>query len=275
MQNPSDTSFWDNNRNVIRSRKGGWIVGQAVYCHGYSMMDDLLGKVSLMRVMVLNATGRLPGKRLGAWLEASFLCASWPDSRVWCNQIGAFGGTMGISPVAATMAGTLAADSMAYGSPTVVRSMQFIQQALQQNENGIPVSEIVAEAFKNKHGRGYIVGYSRPVASGDLRIPAMERTRKQLGFPRKAHLKLAFQIGNHLNENHSEQMNAAGYMAAFLADHGFSPMEVGRLYATIVSSGVLACYADARDRPAGAFLPLRCTDIHYLGKQPRPYPDPS
>ena len=221
MHNPSDTSFWDNNRNVIRSRKGGWIVGKAVYCHSYSMIDDLLGKVSLMQVMVLNATGRLPNKRLGAWLEASFLCASWPDSRIWCNQIGAFGGTVRISPVAATMAGTLAADSMAYGSPTMVKSMQFIQQALQQKGNGIPISEIVAEAFKSKHGRGYIVGYSRPVASGDLRIPAMERTRKRLDFPIKAHLKLAFQIGKYLDENHGEQINAAGYLAAFLADQGF------------------------------------------------------
>ncbi|WP_130471017.1 hypothetical protein [Candidatus Magnetaquicoccus inordinatus] len=273
MPKPTDTSFWDHNRNLIRSRKGGWIVGQGVYCHGYSMMEDLLGKVSLMRVMVLNATGRLPGKRLGAWLEASFLCASWPDARIWCNQIGAFAGTLRTSPVAATMAGTLAADSMAYGPPTMVRSMQFIQQALQQKADGIPVSEIVAEAFKSKLGRGYIVGYSRPVASGDLRIPAMERTRKRLGFPMQAHLKLAFQIGKYLHEQHSEQINAAGYLSAFLADQGFSPVEVGRIYATLVSSGVLACYADARDRPAEAFLPLRCTDIHYLGKAQRQYPE--
>ncbi|MEO5350959.1 MAG: hypothetical protein H7836_15150 [Magnetococcus sp. YQC-3] len=272
MPNKSDTAFWDNNRGLIRSRKGGWIVGDAVYFHNYSLTEDLFGKASFMQVMVLNATGRLPDKRLGAWFEASFLCAIWPDSRIWCNQIGAFGGTVRTSPVAATVAGTLAADSMAYGPPTQEESLGFILRALQQKREGIPLHEIVDGEFKRKRGRGYITGYSRPVASGDIRIPALERVRKRLAFKMGPHLKLAFQIGKFLSKNRGDQINTAGYLAGFLADHGFTPEEMGRIYAILVSSGVLACYADARDRPADAFLPLRCSDIHYAGKPHRPLP---
>ncbi|MBF0184664.1 MAG: hypothetical protein HQM06_09785 [Magnetococcales bacterium] len=274
MPNHNNTSFWDHHRAIIRSRKGGWVVNQGVYNHNYSMMDDLLGRVSFVRVMVLNATGRLPGKRLGAWFDASLLCTSWPDARIWCNQIGALAGTLRTSPTAATMAGTLAADSRAYGALTVVESMQFLLRARQQLSDGMPISDIIAAEYRRKVGRGYITGYSRPIASGDIRIPALERLRKRLGFAKKAHLQLAFRIGKELAKQNGEQINTAAYLAAFLADQAFTPEEVKRIYATMVSSGVLACYADTRDRPAEAFLPLRCSDVEYKVKAARPVPDP-
>ncbi|MBF0097743.1 MAG: hypothetical protein HQM04_14320 [Magnetococcales bacterium] len=273
MHNSDDLLFWEQQRGLIRSRKGGWIVGKGVYCHHYSLMDELIGRVSYVRVMVLNATGRLPGKRLGNWFEASLLCTSWPDARIWCNQIGAFGGTVRVSPAAATMAGTLAADSMAYGVQTIVQSQQFIQQALAARRGGQTIQEIVEAEFKRKLGKGYVTGYSRPIASGDLRLPAMERIRKRLGFAMQAHLRLAFKIGRYLDAHHGEQINTAGYLAAFLADRGYSTQEVYRIYASMVSSGVLACFADTDDRPAEAFLPLRCVDVQYTGKPRRVVPE--
>lgn len=38
--------FWDERRGKIQSKKGGWVVGKGVFNHGYSMMDDLVGKAS-------------------------------------------------------------------------------------------------------------------------------------------------------------------------------------------------------------------------------------
>ena len=44
----------DNNRNIIRSSTGGWRVGQGVYSHGYSMLDELIGEKSYFQIMILN-----------------------------------------------------------------------------------------------------------------------------------------------------------------------------------------------------------------------------
>ena len=71
--------------------------------------------------MILIIIGRLVDKRLADWVEAGFLCVSWPDSRIWCNQIGALAGSLKTSPVSATMAGVLAADSRMYGSKPVLQ----------------------------------------------------------------------------------------------------------------------------------------------------------
>ena len=42
----AEAAFWDARRGRIFSRAGGWVVGEAVYNHGYSMLDDLVGHAS-------------------------------------------------------------------------------------------------------------------------------------------------------------------------------------------------------------------------------------
>ncbi|MBF0195518.1 MAG: hypothetical protein HQL71_13230 [Magnetococcales bacterium] len=273
MQKKIDTTYLDQLRGVIHSSKGGWIVGEGVHNHGYSMMEDFVGHVSYMQVTVLNATGRLPDKNFTAMLEAIFIGASWPDSRIWCNQIGAFGGTMRTSPSAATLAGALAADSRAYGTYPLVEGVSFIQMALREKQRNLSIGDIIAKEHKLHPSQGYIMGYSRPVAKGDARIPALERTRKKLGLPKGDHLKLAFKIAKYIHKNTGEYINASGYVSALLSDNGFSALEAGRIITTIVSSGVMACYVDTQSRPAQSFLPLRCSDIKYTGKPPRVLPN--
>jgi hypothetical protein len=150
----SNTEFWDRQRGIIRSRKGGWIIGQGVFSHGYSMMDDLVGKVSYMQVVILNATGRLPKRRLANWVEAVYICLSWPDPRIWCNHIGALGGTVRASAVASTVAGVLAADSRTYGTRPIVEGASFIQKALKKKQAGLSVEQIVEVECAHHGGKG-------------------------------------------------------------------------------------------------------------------------
>lgn len=266
-----DTAFWDAHRQVLRTRKGGWVIGEAVYNHGFSMMDDLVGSHSFFQVLMLNVTGRLPEKRLADWLEACFICLSWPDARIWCNQIGALAGTARTSPVAAVSAGMLAADSRLYGPGVLEAAVDFIVSALVQQRQGATAESIVAEALAAFRGKGkaVIVGYARPIATGDERVVAMERVSRELGFDHGAHLALAFAVDAVLQREQAESMNLAGYVAAFLSDQGYSREEIYRLHSAWVNSGVHACYAEARDREADAFLPLRCDDIEYKGTPPR------
>lgn len=264
--------LWDERRGKIQSKKGGWVIGQGVFNHGHSMMDDLVGKVSYMQVLVLNATGRLPDRTLADWFEGCHICMSWPDPRIWCNQVGALGGTMRASVVASTTAGVLAADAKTYGSKPLLQGVRFIQAALRDFKRGMTVNEIIDHECAKYRGKPNITGYARPLAKGDERIVAMERVQKQLELQKGEHQRLATEIENALLTRYNESMNINGYASAFLADRGYSADEVYRIFSMVVSSGVTACHVDTRDEPADAFLPLRCDDIEYTGETARPVP---
>jgi len=268
-QSEQDTTFWDRYREKTYSRRGGWIIGKGVFNCGYDMMHDLVGKRSYMQVVILNAIGRMPERRVADWLEAAFICLSWPDPRIWCNQIGALNGTMKTSVVSATVAGVLAADSRGYGSKPLVDGAAFIQNALVDFNKGLTVTEIVSNECARYGGKPTITGYARPIAKGDERIEAMERVTRELGFSIGSHLQLAYQIEAVLKEKFSEDMNINGYVSAFLSDHDLSPREIYQMCTIAVNSGVTACYLDTYNRPAGAFSPLRCDDVEYQGKAMR------
>jgi hypothetical protein len=259
----------DNNRNTVRSSTGGWRVGQGVYSHGYSMLDELVGEKSYFQIMILNATGKLVEKRLADWVEATFGCLSWPDPRIWCNQIGALAGEAKTSVVIGTTAGIMAADSKMYGMYTMLDGMNFIQSALIKYNDSQTPREIITDNVKKNRGKLKITGYARPIAKGDERIKVMQRVSKQLGFNDGPHIKLAYQIENEIKSRFDEGMNINGYMSAFLSDQGFSANEVYQMSSNSVMSGVIACYLDTVQKPNDSFLPLRCDDIEYLGQKQR------
>ncbi|GMQ83981.1 MAG: hypothetical protein BMS9Abin06_0729 [Gammaproteobacteria bacterium] len=267
-----DTGFWDAQRGVIHNSNGGWLAGKGVFCHGYDMLEDLVGKASYFQVLILNVLGYLPEKRLTDWLEAVYICLSWPDPRIWCNYIGALGGSARTSVVAASVAGVLAADSSMYGSRPLLAGVGFIQRACTEREAGTSVEAIVANELKRYRGKVKITGYARPLASGDERIAALEEVTTRLGFQVGAHLQLAYDIEAILQRDFDESMNVCGYASAFLSDQGFSAEDIYRMSTLCVSSGVTACYIDARGKPPDAFLPLRCDDIEYRGQPARGLP---
>lgn len=260
------TDYFDHYRNRIFSRKGGWLPGHGVFSHGYEVMRDFVGKLSYMQVIILNASGRLPTRELADWFEAAYICLSWPDPRIWCNHVGALGGSMRTSCTAATCAGILASHSYAYGGKPLLFGMEFIRRALQ---TGMAADEIVDDEISRHGGKPIIMGYARPLAKGDERISALENVSASLGFETGPHLQLAYAIERVLQERFDEYMNINGYASAFLSDQGFSPTEAYRACSILVNSGVTACYADARDRKPDTFLPMRCEDVEYTGPAPR------
>jgi citrate synthase len=276
MKSKMTNELWLSKRGKIITNRGGWRIGEAIYNCGYSMMDDLVGKKSFFQTLILNVTRKMPSKVLSDWFEASFICLSWPDSRIWCNQNGSLIGSVKGSPVAGIAAGILSADSRMYGPGSITGGAEFIQQALKWYNEGMTPLEIIEKELATKHTKPgtkpVIVGYARPIATGDERVEAMEKVTKNLGFEEGEHLKLAFRIHTTLAEHYQENMNYVGYVTAFLTDQGFTPTEMYRIYSTWVHSGVHACYAEANDDIAGGFLPLACDDIDYTGIKPRTLP---
>lgn len=270
----ADTSFWDRRRGKIHTGKGGWVIGEAVYNQGYSMMDDLVGKVSFFQVLFLNAVGRLPERRLADWLEALFICLSWPDARIWCNQVSSLAGTMRTSPVAGVCAGVLASDSRMYGPGTALAGTNFIVSSLQSKAGGMSAEQIVdAYPKRRSDGTPIIPGFVRPIASGDERIEAMDRVAADLGFSVGVHLGLAYEIEEVMVKKYNEGMNLLGYAVAFLSDQELLSHEIHCILSTWVHSGTHACYAEAAQHPPESFFPLRCRDIDYQGAPSRPVPN--
>jgi citrate synthase len=253
---------WEKYHGRIVSNRGGWKIGSGVQNCGYDMMNDLVGTASYMQVVVLNATGRLPSKALADWIEAVHICLSWPDPRIWCNRIGALAGSSRTSGVAASCLGVLAAESTSYGIKPLINGVEFIEHAYTQ---GTPVDDFITAETKKHGGKPNLMGYARPIAKGDERIPAMEKVTKKLGFSVGEHLSLAYKIERILHDRYDESMNINGYVSAFLADQNFSAIEVYRIFSAVVLSGVTACYADTADRLEGSFAPLKTSDVIYKG----------
>ncbi len=180
---------------------------------------------------------------------------------------------MRCSVVAATTAGILAGDSKAYGQKTLPEGVKFIQNALISYKNGSSPEEIVKKECARVGGKPTIMGFARPLAKGDERLEAMERTAASLGYHPGEHLQLAYEIEKILLNEHDESMNINGYISAFLSDQKFTPEEVYRVLAIIINSGVTACYIDTFNRPPETFLPMHCDDIDYQGPPLREVPD--
>lgn len=265
--------YLDQRRGKIISNTGGWFPGKGVFSHGYSMLEDLVGQKSYFQILILNATGKMVERPFADWVEAIYGCLSWPDPRIWCNQIGALAGSARTSVVTATAIGCMATDSRTYGVYPLIEGVDFIQGAFIKLQKGMSAVEIVNEVVAAHKGKPYIVGYKRPIAKGDERLETMEAVARTLGFNDGPHLLLAYEIERVLLEQFDEGMNINGYMSAFLADQGFSSQEVYQMFSLLVASGVTACYLDTYNQPPNSFLPLRCEDIDYQGVPRRLVPD--
>jgi len=262
----TNTSFWDRRRGVIRSHKGGrWQIGKGVTSHGYSMLDELVGHASFFQVLILHVIGRMPERRLAEWMEAIFISLSWPDPRMWPNQIGSLGGSVRSSPLAAICLGTLASDSRIYGPGTLENACRFIIKAMEWVTQDRTIEDYLNAQPRRPGGHIIAPGYIRPFAKGDERVAVMECLAEKLGFETGAHLQLGHEIQEVLFTRCGESMNLAGYISAFLLDQAFSTEEVYRVCSLVVSGGVHACYSEAADREPESFLPMRCDDIEYCG----------
>jgi citrate synthase len=265
--------YWDSLRGIVRSRIGGWKIGKGVTTYGYSLLDDLVGQVSYFELLILSITGKMPEPRFAKWLEAAYSCLSFPDPRIWCNQVGALAGSMRTSPVSGITAGVQTSDSTMYGPGTAFAIAEFQHSAQEQYQQGISVQAIVEGRSRRKGTQPVLPGYGRPIATGDERVLAIKKVTENLGFKPGPYMLLALEIDRYMLDNYGESMNLATFTFVFLRDQQWGVEQIRQMTSLIVSAGVAACYAEAYDKPADTFLPLRCEDIDYRGAASRPVPE--
>jgi citrate synthase len=88
---------------------------------------------------------------------------------------------------------------------------------------------------------------------------------RKLGFPERTCERLSDDIDQYLMETQQESINIGGYVAAFMCDQGYSIPESMRIFATVVNSGVHACYAEEFENQPLSFKPVACEDMNYTG----------
>jgi hypothetical protein len=264
---------YDLLRNRIVSNKGGWIIGKGVFNQGYSMLDELVGKISYFQLLIFNITGKLVSENLAKWIEAFYQTVSWPDPRIWCNQIAALAGTAKTGPVSAIAAGVLASDSKLYGPGVIEPIAKFLIETESKRSSGEDLVELLEKYLANKRkkvgDKAVVIGFSRPIATGDERVPILKNIARELDLVKGAHEILAENIHNYVHKKYAEGINVGGFVAALLVDQGFNIKEIYRLTTFAASAGIHACYAEYFDKPENHFLPMRCEDIEYNGPAPR------
>ena len=259
-------------RKKLLDRRGGWLVDEGVFSYGHDLLREMLPNKSYFHVVVLNALGFVPEDKFCKWLDAIFICLSWPDPRIWCNGVGSFAGSANTTALAGTAAGMLASDSVMYGPNSLIYAARFMIYANNKIAGGSSVPEFVENEIRKTKGQVHLMGFARPIAKGDERVEAMLSYTDKLGFEIGEHLSIGLEIEEYLIEKYNESMNVGGYMCAFMLDQGLSPEDIYLLLPSLVNSGVTARYNEERERPENAFLPQTCSDVTYSGVEARSLP---
>lgn len=263
------TALWDNARGVIRTRAGGWRIGGGVTLQGYDLLGELMDGYSWFEVLLLAITGRVPAPLVASYAEVLWMCVSYPDPRIWCNQATALAATMRASPGAAASVATLSADSLRYAAGASVQTARFLEAAAR---DAVDLDALLAGRPRDAAGCPQVPGFARPIAKGDDRVPVLRALAESFGLDDGRHVEVAEEIDARLRAGWGEEMNSAAYANAVLLDCGLSCAEIEQFWSMSVLAGALACYGDAVTRPAESFLPQRCDDVDYRGAATRALP---
>lgn len=212
---------------------------------------------------------RLPAAQLKV-LQSVWVYTSYPDARLWCNRVVALTGSTRGTGAQGLGAGLAASEAAIFGRQPEIGAADFLVRALARKRAGDDLEQIVRDELK-LHPR--MMGYGRPVAAEyvDERIPITLAMMEREGMEIGPHLALAFEIEAMLEQVAGRRlpMTYSSVVVAIPLDLGFSPLECYLYMQPSFVAGMIPCYLEALERPAGATFALRCERIEYNGAPPR------
>lgn len=268
----NDYQYWDNLRGKVKSGVGVWKPNRGTTAFGRDMHRDIVINDRYFQYWLQASTGKVADKNLARFIEATFLFASWPDPRIWCNSVGVLAAETGCGAPTAVALGIMASDSYMYGPRPGKNAAGVVIKGVQLLEQGKSIPEIAGIIIDELGSARKIPGFSRPLVNGDERVEACQKLAREFNFSVGPHEDFALSLGDYLFTTHGEAINLGAYSVAVLLDQGFELDDIERQSSTCVQAGVMACYVDAIDRPKGTFMPLRCEDVEYVGVESRPLP---
>lgn len=246
--------------------------GERVVIRGKDLFTELKD-MSWIELLLFSITGRKLSKNEiklfeGIWV----LCTSYPDPRVWNNQIASLCGTARSTCALALGAGTAISEAKIYGGQPILGCFNLLVRINKLLKNGGTLEEILSQELEHKP----IPGYGRPICKSDERIQPLKELAVDTGFSKGEHYLLAFRIENALHsisekrgKNWRINMNAAALMSAFLADMNLSAEQCHQSMTLCFSVGMFPCFSDSASKNEACFLPLPCNRLRYNGKKLR------
>lgn len=248
---------------------GAWFAGERVVFRGLDVFTELFDK-DWVDIWFFSITGKFfTKKQIELFSRTWTLSSSYPEPRIWNNRVAALSGSARTTAMISVASAIAISEAKVYAGQANLVAADFITRAKKLVvDEGRDLFDVVKQEMKLI--RQIPFGFGRPIINKDERVPVALKLAKELGFADGPHVKLAFEIEKLLSEKrYRAKLNILGFTSAMCADQGLTPTEFYRMATIIYSAGMMACYIDAVDKPAGTFFPLRCERISYEGKPHR------
>jgi hypothetical protein len=252
----------------IRSRVGGVIGGERAIFRGRDLHRDLRD-IHWVELMLFAVTGRRFSPSEVRVCNAVFTLTSYPDARIWNNRVAALAGTARSTGNLAIAAAEAVSEGAIFGRQIDLRALDFLYHARACCEKGEDLEGFVADYLARHRS---IAGFGRPLTAKDERLSPMLAILAEEGRDDGPFVRLAHQVEDILQAGRWRyRMNYAALAAAIYGDLGFTPEQYYLVLFPAFLCGMPPCYLEAREKPAGAVMPISCSAINYNGSAPRPW----
>ncbi|MDY0014217.1 MAG: hypothetical protein RBS40_15185 [Rhodocyclaceae bacterium] len=250
----------------IRTRMGAAIGGERAVFRGYDLHRDLRD-IHWVELLFFGVTGKRYSPSEIRICNALLTFTSYPDPRIWNNRIAALGGTSRTTGNLAVAAAQAASEAVLFGGQSFYRALDFLFRARAHCDTGGDLHGFVADDLRRHRA---IAGFGRPRINEDERVAPMLALLAEEGFDDGPFLRLARRIEEILLTGRWRyRMNYAGLAAAVCGDLGLTPEQYSLVSFPAFPCGMFPCYLEAREKPAGAVMPVTCVAMKYIGASPR------
>jgi len=259
------STLLENHEGPLPTRAGQVFPGQRAVFGGLDLHQAFTHS-DWLEVYLYGISGkRLSQAQLNV-LQSMWVYTSYPDARLWCNRIGALTGSTRGTGAQALAAGIVASEAGLYGFGPETAIADFLVRAMEASRNGADLDALVrAELARHRH----LMGFGRPVAAAfvDERIPVTLAKLEHEGIAAGPYVKLAFDIEAALARVTGKRlpMTYATMLVAVPLDFGLTARQSYLYLLPSFVAGMLPCYVEALERPAGATFAMRCERIAYDG----------
>lgn len=246
---------------LLETHTGKAFLGERVVVRGKDLHHDF-GQLDWFSYYFYSITERVPTEIEKRLLNFMFVATSYPDPSIWPNHVTALAASARTTPSLSIMAGLSISEASIFGRRPEIRIIDFYYRAEQLLEQGESLEQIIEQEIAQ---HGTIFGFGRPLATLDERIPHTLKLVEELGLDDSKYLQIALDTYRYLQRTRNLSINIAAIYCALLAHFEITPQQCQLLLSIVFIAGMTPCYLDARQRPEGAFFPVRCSSIDYQG----------
>lgn len=257
------------NYDTYTTSMGAAFLGERAVYRGKDLHHDL-GEKSWFELLLYGIKAKGFTAQEIKILNYIWVSTSYPDPRIWPNQVMALAGSVRASICLANSAAMALTEANIYGQTPFTKGFDLLKRMQFLLNKGLDLDDILAVEIKQNK---VLYGYGRPISATDERVPHFMKKVAELGFKDGKYYKLAFDIGDYLKHKKGLEMNISALYNALIADLGFTLLEYQAFMSHCFNAGMVPCYLESRNNAEAAFYNLPVSAVKCLaGSQKKPWP---